>query len=304
VSVVDLHPEDLLDKNARGALSDVERRRLAAHVATCAVCRFELTARNDFATLDEARTEAPHVEAPHVPPAPEMPGSLAARGSGRSRRRALVIGAAAALIGGLSFAALSTGLLGRSPDKPTPKATVGASAVRSARAVERPALPDPPLAPSAHDYPGRVAPPSVNTRIDSERTPSRVRSRGAPTAADLFSAANGARRSHDVERAIALYRDLESRYPQSEEARVSYATLATLLLDRGDPRAALDGFERYLARGGSALGEEALVGRALAYQKLGAQSSEVAAWQEVLRRFPGSVHAPVARARLVALGQR
>ncbi|HVW24054.1 MAG TPA: tetratricopeptide repeat protein [Polyangiaceae bacterium] len=300
MSVVDLHPEDLLDKAVHGALTDAERARLDAHVATCAVCRFELMARDDFAALAEPRARAPRVEAPLAPPAPE----LVARGAGRSRRRGLVVGLAAALVGGMSFAALSAGLVPFPREKPAPNAE-RATAVVSARAAAVRAVDAPaPPAPSSGDEPVRADAPSVNTRLEKERTSPRARGHGVPAAAELFSAANGARRSHDVERAISLYRELESRYPQSEEARVSYATLATLLLDRGDARDALDGFDRYLSRGGSALGEEALVGRALAFQKLGAEDNELAAWREVLRRFPGSVHAAVARARLAALGQR
>jgi predicted methyltransferase len=76
------------------------------------------------------------------------------------------------------------------------------------------------------------------------------------------------------------------------------------MLDRGDPRAALDGFNRYLSRGETALGEEALVGRALSSRKLGARENELAAWQEVLRRFPSSIHAELARSRLADLGER
>ncbi len=49
MSVVDLHPEELLDKDARGELSDEERARLETHVARCAACRAERLLRLDFA---------------------------------------------------------------------------------------------------------------------------------------------------------------------------------------------------------------------------------------------------------------
>src|SRR4029079_11230688 len=49
MTVVDLHPEDLLDKDARGALSCDERVRLDAHLARCAACRAERMFRADFA---------------------------------------------------------------------------------------------------------------------------------------------------------------------------------------------------------------------------------------------------------------
>lgn len=50
MTVVDLHPEDLLDKEARGTLSGSEEACLRAHLARCATCRFEREARADFAS--------------------------------------------------------------------------------------------------------------------------------------------------------------------------------------------------------------------------------------------------------------
>src|SRR4051812_26529688 len=49
MSTLDLHPEELLDKSAAGSLTDAERAWLDQHLAQCSVCRFELTARADFA---------------------------------------------------------------------------------------------------------------------------------------------------------------------------------------------------------------------------------------------------------------
>jgi TolA-binding protein len=60
VSVVDLHPEELLDKQARGTLSASEASLLEAHLARCATCRAEKLLRADFADeLDEPLDERP-----------------------------------------------------------------------------------------------------------------------------------------------------------------------------------------------------------------------------------------------------
>lgn len=46
---IDLHPDDLLDRDADGTLDDAARARLDAHLAVCVACRFEREARRDFA---------------------------------------------------------------------------------------------------------------------------------------------------------------------------------------------------------------------------------------------------------------
>jgi len=123
-------------------------------------------------------------------------------------------------------------------------------------------------------------------------------------AAALFADANRARRDGNADRAVALYRSLQSRFPSSSESEVSRALLAQLLLERGNPDAALAGFDRYLAADAPVLGAEALVGRARALEQLGKSAQAAAAWKEVQSRFPGSVHARLAATRLAALGTR
>ncbi len=49
MSSPDLHPDELLDKDARGLLSATERTSLDDHLVRCAVCRFEKRVRADFA---------------------------------------------------------------------------------------------------------------------------------------------------------------------------------------------------------------------------------------------------------------
>lgn len=124
-----------------------------------------------------------------------------------------------------------------------------------------------------------------------------------PSAAKLFGEANLARRSGDIGRASGLYHLLQDRYAGSPEAELSRVTLALLQLDSGDARAALAGFERYLAGSSRGLEAEALVGRARALGRVGRRSLEVEAWQEVQRKYPRSIYGRQATERLSALGQ-
>jgi TolA-binding protein len=299
MSVVDLHPEELLDRYSAGDLTDTETLRLRAHAQTCDACRFEIDARADFAA-DIARSP---ISVTPLFAAPREPERVAAppRAVRRSRKPVWLLAAAITLLAGGSLAAVALRVVPwpapktetvpaaalALPEKSAPRAYRASRGGRQEEAaptsVPFEALPvAPPEAP--HEEPARA-------KIDH-------------TASELFHEATAARTRGDAARAIALYRTLEAGYPRSPEARLSYAMLGRLLLDRGDARSALDGFESYLSQGGAglALGEEALVGRALALQKLGAQGGEAAAWQEVLRRFPSSVHARLARSRLSALG--
>jgi len=80
-------------------------------------------------------------------------------------------------------------------------------------------------------------------------------------------------------------------------------SLGRLLLDRrGDARGALREFDAYLrAAPRGSLAQEALLGRALAQRRLGREDAERAAWEALLQRYPGSIHAPRARGRLTEL---
>jgi TolA-binding protein len=153
-----------------------------------------------------------------------------------------------------------------------------------------------PPAPRTEPASASFADPSPTQAAHTDDPPPR-------TAEALFGAANRARRYGKVERALSLYRSLQEQFPNSEEARLSRATVAALQLDRGEAGAALDGFDRYIAQGGSALSVEALVGRAEALQRLGRTTAELASWREIARRFPGTVHARRAAARIAILGQ-
>jgi TolA-binding protein len=119
------------------------------------------------------------------------------------------------------------------------------------------------------------------------------------TAADLFAQANEARRRSDVDVAVKKYRELQHRFPGSGEASMSRVMLGRLYLDRvGDAASALAQFDGYARGGDGSLREEALVGRALALQRLGRGAEEKKAWQALLAAYPQSLSADRAHARL------
>ena len=370
MTIVGLHPEELLDRSAHGTLTPAERTMLEAHLATCAACRFELSVRDDFA-LD---LEAPagrisgsvaealgriNGEAPPPPPAPPPVYEPAAivpiskrriAAAGRSRRLVVVLVAAAALlVGGVAGAAGLAGVMKTFSVAP-PAATPAKGAPTPPAATARPARPasvSPIAAPSAAEPSAEplldaapvALPPAVPAlvatsrpveaqahaprAVDAQATPAPARplldsaplaavAERAPVptppdpreAATLFSQANEARRRGDLDRAVTLYRDLERRFPDADEAKVARATVGRLLLERGDAESALDRFDAYLSKSRGVLTEDAMVGRAESLRRLGRARDEAAAWNALLAKYPDSAHASRARARLSELGAR
>ncbi|MGE0327336.1 MAG: tetratricopeptide repeat protein [Polyangiaceae bacterium] len=138
--------------------------------------------------------------------------------------------------------------------------------------------------------------------VDPLPAPSPQRTRApTPTARELFAQAAGARRDGDYQQALRLYERVIERYPSSAEAGTARAVRARLLLDLGQTAAAEKGF-REASKEDGPLSEAALVGQAQALRRAGKPAAERAVWQELLRRFPGSPRAAVARARLEELG--
>lgn len=125
------------------------------------------------------------------------------------------------------------------------------------------------------------------------------------SASDLFRSANTARRAGDVDGAVAGYRSLVAHYPAASESRAAHVSLGMLLLEKkADAAGALQQFDAYLAGGSrDTLAEEARLGRALAFQRLGRAVEERRAWHTLIENHPKSLHLSRAEARLAALGE-
>ena len=306
MNVVDLHPEELLDKYARGELSASERTRLDAHLATCPTCRLELELRRDF-DLEAAQLTVS-----------KLPGTLlAASVSGPSRRPALhrsrfavwgiaaagIVAATAAVASGLNWVRSGATEVVDPGARATQRLAVAPprASGRSDAAKPRPAE-EQAVTGAEQERASSTAPRNTpKTRETISRNRASIASNvHAESSASLFAAANLARRQGKLSAATGLYRALRRQFPSSEEARLSLVICAKLDLYRGNAAAALGSFERY-ARVGGPLEAEALVGRATALERLGRRGEAAAAWSAVADRYAGSTYARQATERLSAL---
>jgi TolA-binding protein len=326
--VVDLHPEELLERDVLGELDDVERQRLQAHLDRCATCRFERQLRADFsADLDAtdialppfglaadvlARASGPtlssrtaSVPSEDAEPSPQQAVPLAVPLAPSltmlsMRRRAvravwLLSAAALLLLAGGAAAAMGLGgrawpaLLGYAPRVSSPAAVAATSSPAPKGHVVAVAAPAP-IEAQAPVVEAPLAIPVVAHREVPEVGPQQ-----------LFDAETAARRLGDYPRALALHRELAQRFPRSRAAQVSRATVGHLLLDRGNPTEALADFDAYLAAGSGNLGEEAMVGRATALDRLGRTAEASVAWRALIAAFPDTPYAAHAKARVESL---
>ncbi len=156
-----------------------------------------------------------------------------------------------------------------------PKAAIA----RSPEATSMPRLEE--VAPALP--PARPAPASANAPVAAgedarpsarpQRPPTVVREPGPPaSAADLFARANAARDAGENQTAVALYRQLLREHTSSSQGKVARVNLALL-------------YAGVLDRPADALA------------RLGRADEERAAWQDLLERWPDSLHAARARRR-------
>jgi len=292
---------DLVSRARRYRLSRAERVRLDEHLSVCESCRLEQTVGADFEAIGGLQPGDELLIA-RLAHAFERP-SRRLRRSSRAGVRS-VWAAVTAAIALVAVVAGANGVLGRAP-----------FVKRDPPAVLDPSPPDPIEPPARRQWvvirrPNGL-PPVVADDPSSRLTPpvSRRASRPAQKPIDegpqddgvssLFAKANSARRQNQVAAAIALYGEVERRFPSSDEARVSRLSLGRLLVERGIPAEGLSQLDDYLADSpDGSLAPEALFGKARALQALGRREDERGVWQHLLSRFPDSLYGAQARRRL------
>lgn len=288
MTVAQLCPDDLLLAARQGQLSALEDAKLAFHLQRCSRCRAALEVGRSFDAVLGARAGDDRIAS-----------AIAARMTApRSRRWLAYLTLAGVLLSGSLAGAAMSGvnfaeLLGARDDQPTvPRSSPGHADPAKRAGSKQPAPTVQAAPPPTPDAVASVAPPvAAQTRAP---VPASV----TTSAADLFREANELRGQGRVVEAQKRYRELQARFPGTTEARVSLVSSARLELG-AQPAAALRHFDAYLAQSAHrTLAEEALFGRATALGRLGRKVQEQAAWQELLARFPASVYASQAQARL------
>ncbi len=285
----DVHLGSLLAKALRGSASEGELLEFRAHASACSACAALLALGPTLASRmvdlrpDPARDQRTVALA--------LSASRSAR-TGLPRRAVWGLSAASVMVGSLAAAQYLGAFSARSSSELAP--VVRATAPLSVPDVSQPQRSAAPGPVATEAEPGLAGSEAPATPPQSTNEPA------IQSAAALFASANELRRAGRDEQAIQSYRQLQRNFAASHETALSHATLGALLLQREDARGALAQFDRYIAHGGPVL-EEALAGRARALGRLGDKAAELRAWQTLLKRFPSSVHAARARARLTEL---
>lgn len=315
----DLHPEELLDKAAAGSLTESERVWLDQHLASCTVCRFEQQVRADFVAAASVVNEAEvdDLVARALAGMPSKKPALISAGNRRAWSTAIAACVALFTVSGFAAVGQVTGVLpklvaqvmGTSVEvEPVPSRVL-------VPVVPRVKVPEPelPLSPEPVVVPEPVAPAPVPAPVVRAPVSKRVvapapvvvaAATGPMDSAELFAAGNAARIRGDRGEAALRYGELLRKFPQSDEARLTHATLGRMLLDSGDAKGALEQLDTYLSLGDETLREEAMSARARSLALLGRPRDEAQAWQALLQSYPDSVHAERALGRLRELGAR
>ena len=294
-------PDDLLVVARCRALSDLERKALSAHLARCPLCRADEIAagllRERFAG-DGAVSREDRALVERVAERASASVAKGVRHGAWGWRRAAVAAVVFLGLGGVASAWIGRSWVAPRPADRAPAASGSFVRPRVDREASRLVRPSPPAEPAAVE-PARPLPPA--RRHLAARPVRDVDVPEAPdeTAASLFADANRARHDGDLRRAVALYGALRAAFPDAPEARVSSVSMGDLMMRLDEPARALRAFDAYLSevRTGP-LREEALFGRVRCLRALKDPAAEGETWSRLVREFPGSAYAPVARQRL------
>jgi len=309
MTLSELHPDELLLREASSTLTPSERADLSAHLARCPACVLERTVRREAARV-RAPSDLDHAIAARVvgrllaDPGREI-GPIK-RGVAWRRRLAY---AAIALVLVSSTAMAGVALVVQIRQREAARVESESRRAPAVRAEPAPPLVEAPRSPATMApavSSGAVRREVVGGRavaINRHRV-SAARGEGARAdAATLLAQAEDSESAGRLVVASRLYGELGRSFPGTREDIVARALHGQLLLDRlGRPARALALFEAYLnAEPAGTLAEEARLGRARSLERLGRPSEERSAWLELLRAHPRSIHAAAARARLAAL---
>jgi hypothetical protein len=273
------------------------------------VCRFEQQARADFALAPAATLDVDNLVSRALAGMPTQQPRFAR--FGQKRRFPMALAAAVALFTVASFAAVGqfTGMLPSLVDKlsaptpvPEPARPLGPLHVRPrpAPVEEQPApSPEPTVAPEpVPEATPAPAPVPVRAPVAAKHVAPPAPVLARDEAPGLFLRGNTARIRGDRAEAALAYRELLAKFPGSDEARLTHATLGRMLLDGGDAQGALTELDAYLGSGDATLREEVMSARAASLSMLNRRDDEAAAWSALLESYPDSVHAARAKARL------
>jgi len=209
-----------------------------------------------------------------------------------AKRRTVMLLAAAAV---LMVAGLAAALLGGVKVRRTPAPT--ASAIITPGLKPKPVVKPKPSSALAPDEPRELIEPTLGepTPVPSASAPKREARTAPGSASELFVRANTARRQGHGAEATALYEQLLELYPSSREVGPTRLALAKYL-QRTQPERAMAQY-RALVRGGGTLRAEGLWGISETALRLGQAAVADQALADLLREFPESPYAEVARAR-------
>ncbi len=313
MTLLDVHPEHLLDAFLRDELCDEEQAQLNTHLMQCDACRLELGLAG---VLKQDIKSSSHAGRLGVQQDSAVEGALSAMLADQVLRvptlRALPLThvrlrrrlGQRVLVGGLLFSlGAAAAVLVMRQLREVPAETTQPAASQSVSSPQGKNSTKLELAPKPLSVPNEAKDEAVQGEAESDGgklkelhpEPASATPTGL-SAAELFAEATKLRRARNTAQAAASYQTLQRTYPNSQEALVSRLAMGQLLL-ADQPSQALAQFDGYLKRGGP-LRVEALVGKARALDKLGNSQLARAIWTEVLESAPDSIYAEQARRHL------